>query len=332
LLVLHDFDKAGFSILGTLDGRNGLDEDRTRYEYRNSFDVIDLGLRLADVRAYKLESEPVRYKADPFNNLEDNGATAEEIKFLCGESPWRTRGRRVELNAFTSADFVRWIEAKLKANGIKKVVPHAEIVEAAYRRAVQIEVVREHLPAIVEKGKQAAAQTAIPKGLAATVRKMLKADPAQPWDQAVSAVAAANCKKRENRKVSEQAKSPAPDGASFTIPAEKRRDRTRKTDSVGLPSLTELGISKECAAQCRAMAAAPEGALERYAQAVRRGKDGGEMTTEGYLRFVKNEHRKLLKTGRERRRRRARRQILTTAARPVPLGAAENNPRQTENE
>jgi DNA topoisomerase VI subunit A len=38
LLLLHDFDKAGFSIAGTLQ------RDTSRYEFRNSIKVVDLGL------------------------------------------------------------------------------------------------------------------------------------------------------------------------------------------------------------------------------------------------------------------------------------------------
>ena len=49
LLVLHDFDKAGFSIIGTLT------RDTRRYSFDNKVEVIDLGLRLADVRALGLE-------------------------------------------------------------------------------------------------------------------------------------------------------------------------------------------------------------------------------------------------------------------------------------
>ena len=38
LLLLHDFDKSGFSITGTLQ------RDTRRYEFRNSITTIDLGL------------------------------------------------------------------------------------------------------------------------------------------------------------------------------------------------------------------------------------------------------------------------------------------------
>ena len=44
LLVLHDFDVAGFTILDTLR------RDTRRYQFESDFEVIDLGLRLADVR------------------------------------------------------------------------------------------------------------------------------------------------------------------------------------------------------------------------------------------------------------------------------------------
>ena len=192
LLLLHDLDKAGFSIKGTLSGTNPSatpdDDSAVRYEYRHDFEVIDLGLRLADVEAYALESEPVEYgKSDPQWNLAQNGATAKEIKFLRGESrrpPYH--GRRVELNAFTSGDFIRWIESKLKAHGIKKVVPDAETLEAAYRRALQIETVRGQLDAIVQAAGEHAQQAKLPAHLDRIVRKGFKADPAQSWDQVIA--------------------------------------------------------------------------------------------------------------------------------------------------
>jgi DNA topoisomerase VI subunit A len=51
VLVMHDFDVSGFTIFGTLgsDGR--------RYTFDNDVHVIDLGLRLADVREMDLQSE-----------------------------------------------------------------------------------------------------------------------------------------------------------------------------------------------------------------------------------------------------------------------------------
>ena len=50
LFVLHDFDIAGFLILGTLQ------RDTRRYQFSNAVEVIDLGLRLGDITG--LEREP----------------------------------------------------------------------------------------------------------------------------------------------------------------------------------------------------------------------------------------------------------------------------------
>lgn len=107
LLVLHDFDKSGFSIVGTLQ------RDTRRYEFKNQIRVIDLGLRLPDVEQWRLESESVSYgDSDPTDNLRENGATETEIDYLCdtGDDWRRYSGQRVELNAFASGDLIAWIE------------------------------------------------------------------------------------------------------------------------------------------------------------------------------------------------------------------------------
>ena len=56
LLVLHDFDKSGFTILGTLQ------RDTRRYSFCNDIKVIDLGLRLGDIDG--LETETVHHHGD----------------------------------------------------------------------------------------------------------------------------------------------------------------------------------------------------------------------------------------------------------------------------
>jgi hypothetical protein len=62
------------------------------------------------------------------DQLRKNGATEEEVKFLAGESPGSKR-QRVELNAFTSDQFVEWLTGKLdglqQQGVISKVVPDA---------------------------------------------------------------------------------------------------------------------------------------------------------------------------------------------------------------
>jgi hypothetical protein len=195
LLVLHDFDKAGFSIVGTLDGRerydpNTLADRPNRYEYENEIQVFDLGLRLKDVRDYRLESEPVVYrKNSPADNLAQNGATRDEIEFLCGSTWPRRSGHRVELNAFASDVFVAWIEKKLVQHGIAKVIPSIETLEIAYRRAAQIGLVHARLPTVYEEAGAEVAQMKIPKSLQQAVAERLQADRTIPWDRAVSDLA-----------------------------------------------------------------------------------------------------------------------------------------------
>jgi hypothetical protein len=65
LFVLHDFDKAGFSIAGTLQ------RDTRRYRFENVIDVVDIGLDLEQVTAMRLEVEEQYAKADK-NKLIDN--------------------------------------------------------------------------------------------------------------------------------------------------------------------------------------------------------------------------------------------------------------------
>ena len=73
-------------------------------------------------------------KSDPRPNLRTNGASEEEVEFLCGAFHWPYyRGRRVELNAFASDQLVAWIEQKLRATGVKKIIPGDEVLHSACR-------------------------------------------------------------------------------------------------------------------------------------------------------------------------------------------------------
>ena len=80
--------------------------------------IVDLGLRLSDVEALRLDSEPVETSGDwsaRAATLAAHGASVAEINFL--------RHRRIELNAMPGDVFVRFLERKLAEHGIGKVVP-----------------------------------------------------------------------------------------------------------------------------------------------------------------------------------------------------------------
>jgi hypothetical protein len=178
LLVLHDFDKAGFSLIGTLR------RDTRRYTFDNKTKIVDLGLRLADGRALNLEVDA----EDTFDrgrdsakreNLRLNGATREEAEFVLT--------RRVELNALTSDQLVAFIEGKLKKHGIKKLVPPADLLGDAYRLFVN----NKRLERIVEKAIKGIKNehVATPANLSARVATYLRKHPEEHWDQAVAAIA-----------------------------------------------------------------------------------------------------------------------------------------------
>jgi hypothetical protein len=186
LLVLRDFDKAGFSIVGTFR------RNTRRYTFTRPFEVIDLGLRLADVTAWELQAEDVQYgAADPTQNLRDNGATDAEVRLLCGgrNVQGAYSGQRVELNAFTSPQLIEWVEGKLREHGVRKVVPGQEVLAAAYRCAVAKRLAQQRAHALLAALREEVKQVRLPAQLARKIRRQLAADPEASWHTAVAGLA-----------------------------------------------------------------------------------------------------------------------------------------------
>jgi hypothetical protein len=181
-LTLHDFDKAGFSIVGTLQ------RDTRRYQFENPPEIIDLGLRLVDVLRLKLASEPFPIKPEAADNLKENGATEAEIKFLLGDG--EGQGRRVELNAMSSPQFITWLEGKLKKHGVKKFVPGDDVLEVAFKRALVVHKLNAEIDRALPKLRAQADSAELPEDLAAQVRTHLKKHHHHSWDQAVAEIAA----------------------------------------------------------------------------------------------------------------------------------------------
>ena len=179
VLVLRDFDKAGFSIVHTLR------TDTRRYQFKAPPNVIDVGLRLCDAQVLQLDSEAVLYRddKDPRPGLADRGATPDELTFLVtGKSNDQWIGKRVELNAMDSATFIRWLEEKLKEHGVQKHVPDETDLRSAWQRAWRIKELNKAI---------AIAATTIPDApeppadLSATVAARLIQAPALAWDMAL---------------------------------------------------------------------------------------------------------------------------------------------------
>ena len=174
LFVLHDFDVAGFLILGTLQ------RDTRRYQFLSAFEVIDLGLRLADIEG--LEQEPAaatRTSTDILRaQLAENGATDAEIDILLNE--------RVELNAVASDALIEMIERKLKDYGLEKVVPDDDLLAETYRAFHHSHQLREKFEEIEDEFKET--KIKVPKSLKKQIGAILAKHADLRWDDAIQIV------------------------------------------------------------------------------------------------------------------------------------------------
>ena len=211
LLVVHDFDKSGFSIVGTLQRAT------RRYTFKNDLRVIDIGLRLADVDAYDLQTEPSTDVGDgDIATLRLNGASGEEIYLL--------RQVRVELNAFTSDQFVAWLEGKLNEHGITKVVPDDAALELAYRRSLAAAYFEDHAHDLIKAARKHAVAADLPLDLRSRMEEALKTDPARPWDAVVRGSLAMS------ERLSQGPPSPPASPSSCAIPRPARSARRTAQD------------------------------------------------------------------------------------------------------
>ena len=178
LLVLHDFDVAGFSIKQTLVTSN------RRHYFLHAINFIDLGLRLADVEEMGLDAEPTSNKGDDdaiARRLRINGATDEEIAFLIGEE-------RVELNAMSSDVFVEFVERKLERARNRQGRPGAcHAGRGVYRLQARRGAAQAALKA--EMARLNAEPVEVPSDLDARVRAHLEDNPEETWDAALKAIA-----------------------------------------------------------------------------------------------------------------------------------------------
>ena len=181
LLVVHDFDKSGFEISQRLTTVSDWaeDNDRVTYHFQNEINVTDLGLKLADVDEYGLADEQSEFNG---HFARDSICTDEEKVFL-------RSGRRVELNAFTSPQFVEWLENKLTEQGLdKRLIPDDDVLADAYRRALAVAEINIAIQQASETAIENAESARIPKTLRRRLRKQMGDSP-EAWDIALYEIA-----------------------------------------------------------------------------------------------------------------------------------------------
>jgi hypothetical protein len=91
----------------------------------------------------------------------------------------------VELNSFTSEQFVEWLDSKLKKHKAKKVVPEEAMLAEAWRRAAAIQRFQQIIDAGQKEVTAYAATLTVPRGLRRQIAKMVDENPALAWDNAL---------------------------------------------------------------------------------------------------------------------------------------------------
>jgi hypothetical protein len=109
-------------------------------------------------------------------NLIKNRATDAEANFIA-------HGQRVEPNMLTSRQFIEFVEEKLGAHGIGKVVPDADTLQKAWDRAHLVQEINAMVDAHTGR------TPAMPGDLADQIRASLARDDGQSWDAALAVIA-----------------------------------------------------------------------------------------------------------------------------------------------
>ncbi len=188
LLIAHDFDKAGFSIAGTLK------RDTARYEFKNHITVVDLGLTLADVETMGLQFEYQHHQKTKRSaidcNLHVNGASDKDIQFMLADFDRTHCTRRVELNAMTSPQFVEFLERKLQENGVKKIIPDRTLLEETFVKMDRGRQLQDAFAKLKKRFKFDARE--VPSDIERRIGEILAKDPTLRWDAAVAKIVGAS--------------------------------------------------------------------------------------------------------------------------------------------
>ena len=187
LFVVHDLDVFGFFIGARLTtvSDQAEEQDRVAYRFENEINVTDFGLRLVDAQKYNLADEECKPPEWIDNDL---GCTDDEKAFLMS-------GRRIELNAFSSPQFIEWLEGKLRGAGItERMVPDDHTLEQAFRHTIVTVKTNRTIRRIHRKASDQAAATRLPKRLAEMVRRVM-ARHDEPWDMAMRRIVSRRMRK-----------------------------------------------------------------------------------------------------------------------------------------
>ena len=141
----------------------------------------------AACRADMLAPKPAALSYTDAASVPVIAVTAWQMLFECAGLK---SGQRVELNAFTSPQFIKWLEAKLNAHLPHRLLPADDVLRDAYRRALVVARLNKVINAARDEAVGEARGKDAPKGLRQQLEKMLRSANAKPWDRALYRLAA----------------------------------------------------------------------------------------------------------------------------------------------
>jgi len=144
IYCLHDADISGVEIARTL---------RKKLLFENyRVTVNDFGLKPKEAVELGLPSEKVHITSEPSYKIRTM-VSKEELDWLTGDpvlgDMWKGQrkvisiGNRVELNAFTPSEFIKWVEKKL-SDLEGKVVPEVSVIEK-HASTVKVRLIRKRI-------------------------------------------------------------------------------------------------------------------------------------------------------------------------------------------
>lgn len=178
VFCVHDADASGTMIYQTL-------QEATKARQRRRVEIINLGLEPWEALGMDLQVEDVKgrdRRAPVADYVGQEGPSDEDW-------PEWLQGRRVELNAMTTPQFIAWLDEKMEEHGGEKVVPPVEVVFEDVRERLANELRTSITERILREAKleeqvaAAVAAISLPdsQSLLFQVAEGLVEDPEQHW-------------------------------------------------------------------------------------------------------------------------------------------------------
>jgi hypothetical protein len=185
-----DADAYGTMILQTF-------QEETKARGARKIQIVHLGLHPWEAIALGLEVEEIENNDEKYKPVADYVKEREDR--APDGNPWEDwlQTHRVELNAFTTAEFIEWLDDKMAAYGADKLIPPEDIIAAELEERLDAKVRAQLIEQILREGRfeerVAETLTAITRpaesDLAEGIQHMFEEDPGRPWREHVDRVA-----------------------------------------------------------------------------------------------------------------------------------------------